>query len=1073
MINNKTFQGIAEIILYDKQKDGSLKESFRHTQHNKILISVVQDLLNRVRVFKPEQNVSGNRGNKIAILNNQEAEKFSRTQGNYIATGDPTLIADNYIRTPASDTEPASVVYKNRFLAPTTTRTFYSLGIAKDVTTVRESNGTLLVNLYTYILLNTPITQTTNQVLDINYKVFIDWGNSTSDVNYNGQKDIERLFLGETSTNNNLQIGFEKNQPIWGTIVEDEGTHLYNYWYNNNVSTYIQYFGYLPQVQDTISLTNRYGAVSKPPVGSFTRGWQYGAFLNHDKTLPTYIGRDYFNKTSNLSSVYSHSLGADKPMYDANKLANSSWKPIVEDNNLVKEFPAHYILKVNKAGGLGVGEYKIYKTGHQGWDGNKYTEAIGVPFLQFDLSNYYVYKNDPDTPVSSSFDCYNHRWNYTWSFAPNEHYFVSYVRDKGVSLFKLTSESLEVVKTYYLKDNLSMGSFIEDIDVVVENELIYVATKTGLFKIDVSTDTITEEHTGEICRAVIVGYQGKVFGVFLNQTGTDTNSNPIYAGRISSSDNYLTALPNGNILLPADLPNYTNTWRLFIDKKSTTYNMMLVVGFNTKNKWNTVSNVQAQPLYWYYWRNETEFIKKEAVKVRSNSPEYNSVSDLMCFPSNNSVICDNGIWIYPIEKYFSYNWLQVRYQFDINNGEDLKQDFINTGWNTREGRFYNWAEVGYISQDPELYIFPPNNSTVRYTPQGSRIAIGRFAENSIATYYSHMDSPGELHKAYEGEGNQYKIRVLMEHWAKITETVYHPYHGGGGITGWSEGQREPSAGQWDGNVLGNPDRLAYFVDIDLDLDANTAVIDVKGASETISRYSLRSYSHPDFGSLRTTSDKQIIMFPRVGTVCSLGFYMLSPFRYPDQDLADTFIQAYSWNGTTWVKDNTNTGPGKPLHTQTEPAVNGLSIGWEELSPTDSQDLVLNQYYNFVRTTPENMIPIEEHTPNFSFYYWWSYRRRKVKTYQTIVPSNRIIFVPESPSGTSPDIEWHSLSNSNLLTTAALNGQNIGLVESAATNPPAGTCYYHTTLGRFYFNSADVGKTAFINYTYYLKYDETE
>ena len=1083
MITNKTFQGEAEIIVYDKQSDGSLKESFRHKQHNKILIRVLEMLLRRERVFIEEQNILTSRNNKyyydggrkIGIFTNQEAETFSKKQAAVLATGDPTLIADDYIKTPASDTEPANVVYKQRFLSPAIDRTFYSLGIVEfTYTWSRADNNPSDQNILTYILLNTPISQTTNQVLDINYKVFIDWEGSTTDANESLQREIERLFFGEASTNADYQIGFEKNQPIWGTIVEDPGTHLFNYWYNWNDSQRTQYFGYLPRYEDLYNLTNRYGGNYKPGfVGSFVKGWQYGGYIKHNPELPSHIGRDYINKTSNLSSVYSHSVGATKPMYDANKLANSSWQPLISDDNVTKEYPAVYAIKVSKAGGLGVGEYKIYKTGWSGWAGNRYEEAIGTPFLQFDMSLYYVNKDKDNYNVESNFDCYNHRWNYTWSYSHNEHLFVSYVRDVGVALFKLTSESFELVKRYKLSDNPNMQFFIHDIEVLPEQELIYVATEGGLFKIDTSTDTITQEHT-ERCMCVVTGYQNKVFAVFTNEV-TDAEGVVTIEGKISSSDDYTTALPDGVNIDSSALPVWENTWRLFIDKESPDYNMVLVVGIKSKGVLHDIGGGYTRTVYILFWRNSSEYIKRQEVTCPDAYNRNRRFSDLLCFPSNNSIICDNGLWIYADQRFWKEQQ-QIRYLFDYNWGEDFKQDFINRGWRTREADYYSWVATSQISNDNSLYTFPNNRSQTLSEISGSRFAVSRFAEDSMVSIYSHMSAVGDIFKKYEGEGLQYKLRLLLEpNGSTITSPYFHPNSGGGTLDGWKEGiNLTPSTNYWDG-YHADSNRHTYFLDLDIDLETDTITGELKGSQEDYSKYSLRSYSHPDLGSLRKTVDKQIIMFPKVGTVCSRGFYMLSLFRDPDKDLKDTYIQAYSWNSTTseWEKDNTNTGPGKPLHTATEPAVNGLSIGWQELAPDDSQDLVLDQYYTFTRTTPDNMIPVEDHTPNFDYYYWFSYRRRKEKTYQSIVPSNNIIFVPDAPDGTNPDPEWHGLANTGLLIQIYLDGEKIGLTESANTNPPAGTAYYRRGLGKFHFNTADQGKTADINYVYYLKYDDTE
>ena len=1082
MITNKTFNGEAEIIVYDKQEDGSLKESFRHKQHNKILIRVIEKLLARQRVFKdqvtqyvafPVYRTVDNYGPNIGIFSNQEVETFSRKTAEVIAIGDSSLISDSYIKTPESNTEPANVIYKQRFLSPSQDITFYSLGII-DNTYKNQPTPATISNLLTYILLNTPITQTTNQVLDINYKVFIDWEGSTTDVNYNGQKDIEKLFLGDPAdeTEGNYRIGLEKNQPIWGNIVEDPGTHLYNYEFGWNIPERTQYFGFLSQLEDTFNLTNRYGGNYKPGFeGSFVRGWQYGGFRKHDPLLPSYLGRDYINKTSNLSSVYSHSVGATRPMYDANKLANSSWQPLISDDNTTKEYPAVYALKVSKAGGLGVGEYKVYKTGWAGWSGNQYEQPIGTPFVQFDMSLYYVNKNKDNYNVESNFDCYNHRWNYTWSYAGNEHYFVSYVRDVGVALFKLTSETFELVKRYKLSNNPSMQFFIHDIEVLPDQNLIYVAAEGGLFKIDTSSDTITQEHT-ERCMCVVTGYQDKVFAVFTNEVD-DGAGNITIEGKISSDDDYTTALPDGATLDPSEFPNWENVWRLYIDKESTDYNMMLITGRQPRYIIFDVPQ-RTQEVYYIYWRNNTEYVKREIVYTEDAYSRIRRCSDLICFPENNSVVCDNGLWIYATHKYWDEQ-IQVRYLFYQNLGEDFKQDFTNTGWRADEANYYSWSSVGVTSTDTNLYFFPSGNNQRFTVFQGSRLSIGRFAEDPITNLYSHMTGVSDVFKKYEGEGSQYKLQLLLgSNNCMPTSPHFHPNAGGGTTQGWLEGQDvTPAINYWDGYPSGTTNRMTVFADLDIDLDTDTININIKGAGETTPKYSLRSYAHPDFGSLRRTSDKQIICFPVVGTTCSRGFYMISLFRDPDKDLESTYIQAYSWNGTSWIEDDTNTGPGKPLHTATEPLVNGLSVGWQELSPTDSQDLVLNQYYTFTRTTAPNMIPVEAHTPNFDYYHWWSFRRRKEKSISVVVPSNQIIFVPEAPDGTNTDIEWHGLANTNLLVKVSLDGEKIGLTENSNTNPPAGTTYYVRSTGRFYFNAADVGKTANIEYVYYLKYDDTE
>ena len=293
---------------------------------------------------------------RIAISTDIYPVDYERTQvANIIAIGDPSLAGvSGYTFAEKTETTPRAGTYHNRFLTPSSSRTFNTIALVDGTTNNNTANIT--ANAYAYLTLGETVTQEINEIIDIYYKVYIDWLNSPIILNPIFQDELEYLFLSQITSgllyqNNNACIEIQSpNNPDytlrWRATEGDSFS-----------TTYTSHAAYLKR---------EYSGTASFGTNNIWFGITYGRLERNGSQLDRYKGTAGvipIKMPSTLGNVFSHSASANTYFYDANTLANSSWQPVVTDvENRTNLFPSLYALKVESSGGVGIGTYSIYRT---------------------------------------------------------------------------------------------------------------------------------------------------------------------------------------------------------------------------------------------------------------------------------------------------------------------------------------------------------------------------------------------------------------------------------------------------------------------------------------------------------------------------------------------------------------------------------------------------------------------------------------------------------------------------------------------------------------------------------------
>lgn len=1040
-------------------------------EDNIICIRALEQLINfsTTRVFNNSSNF------RIVLSSTNITPTFNiRTLTSSIfASGDSSPFINSFVFTKRNvlDTvNPSDIVYKQRFVAPTVNRTINSIALSDSIGLV--NNATATANIYTYLRLTIPIVQTNTQTLDISYRLFIDWTNSiVNNLNVNIAELYENYLFGGTYISTNSFLDASKiNSAYYNNQVGINFLESSAFPGGSNFNSALSTNAVINTTSLSLSNTaNR--NISNAPfsndtnwIGRFTSNLSTtGLFANFSTGLP-YSKVQEFNKTTNLSDVTSHSLTSALATYDVNNLANSSWRPNITDGPQL-DFPSMYILKVTQSGGLGVGRYKVYKSGWGGWYRGLWANAIADPFLSTDFS---YHENKIDF-VEDNYSAYNTRWLYTWNSTLGNETVVSFKRNYGVGIYTITDRNLILNNLW--KNNINgLGTYINGIAVAPAINRIYVAMNTGLYEINVTTNAISTLSSDK-CLAVCVGFNNQVFAAF-NTTGT--------LGRLSSSigTNWQTPLNMGTVN-PAI--NWANIWRLYIDNKNTDYQLMIIEGAMPQGVvvLDTINTTTTK--FIRRWWSNTIGVQLSTSIVYNPGTVPTVFSDLILFPSHNAVIGDRGIWVYYNDLYKSW---AVSSTDTLNISKDLETDLINSNFfiNSYVGYFHN---RGNISK---------GNSSGNNIQQGvlqrrflnkGRIAVGLFAQAPLTQFFSSGNSCGDWIKprlssdgnifsvvfticnhSYNGvyqENNSYKINTAAY---SISTTVIKT-----GTYPWN----------LTAPVTETVIRQGIFVKVDIDLTSTPAanMIDYTDIG-TSTVYALTSPQNSYIANVKVTHDKKIMLFDPQTNLVGNAIKMYSPIHVPNNDLNDILCQTWTWNNTTsqWEDDPLNNGQGKLLHSTNDNLVDGLSIQWSDLQPGNSKDLVAGQYYVFTKTSAPGQVAIEQQTPPLTFVN--SIQLRQYAQGNTIISipnTTASFFVKEAPGGSATNINWYgtnssAAANSNHISNVTINGVAGILSYGSSTTPSLGTVIINDN-GRIRVNSGDVNKTLVLNYSYAFKYDSTE
>lgn len=1068
-------KGQVTIEVKEYNKDNILQTVNTVKEDNIICIRALEQLINygTTKVF----NNAANTRIVISSTNAAPAFSFRSLTSSVFASGDSSPFIDSYVFTKRNvlDTvNPSDLVYKQRFVAPSANRTINSIAISDNATLF--NNATNTTSILTYLRLSIPLVQTTTQTLDISYRLFIDWTNSiTSGLNPNLAELYETTLLGGSLTfSSNFIISNKINTAYYNpsvgiNAIESRAMFTAGVSYstvNSAIST-----NTIALSTDTNTITN----LSTTPtantnfLGRFVSNFcNTGIWLNLNTGLP-FTQLRQFPKTTNLSDVTSHSLTSNLATYDVNNLANGSWKPNITDGAQT-DFPSMYILKVTQSGGVGVGRYKIYKTGWGGWYKGLWANAIADPFLSTDFS----YQENKLDFIEDDYSAYNTRWLYPWSSTLGNEVIVSYNRTYGVGIYTITDRALTLNNLWKINTN-GLGTYINGIASAPAINRIYVAMNNGLHEINVTTNSITTLSSDK-CLAVCVGFNNHVFAAF-NTTGS--------LGRLSSSigANWSTAL---NIGTPTPAINWANIWRLYIDNKNTDYQMMIIEGTTPLGvvAYEPISTTTTKFIR-RWWSNTTGV---QATNIISNSSSIvsspnNVFSDLILFPSHNAVIGDRGIWAYLHDPY--KGWTDSNIEC-LSASKDLETDLINSN-------AYVNKYIGYFSNRGS--IFKGNSSGVNLTNNSSntrffnkgRIGVGLFAQAPLAQFFTTGNSCGDWIKPrLSTDGNIFSVVFTMCNHSY--NSVYQENNSfnfnAGAVTIPTTVPKVTTINTVGGYITNNSEstcRIGIFVKVDIDLTSTPAanIIDYTDIG-TSTVYSLFSTQHSYIQNVKVTHDKKIMLFDNQNNLCGAGIKMYSPIHVPNNDMNDILAQTWTWNNTTntWDNDPLNTGIGRPLHSTTQDLVDGLSIQWADLQPGNTKDLVAGQYYVFTKTSAPGQVPIENQTPNITFTTSLQLRQYvQGNTTITLPNTTSSFFVKEAPGGSAPNASWYSTNsafaaNTNHISNVTINGITAILTYTNNTGPAAGTIFINDN-GRIRVNSVDINKTLVLNYSFALKYDSTE
>lgn len=1069
-------KGQVEIQIKEFDKDG--KEIIINTikDNNLICIRALEQLSTW-----PSTPVFNNTTNfRIVISSTNIAPTISiRTLTSSIfASGDSTPFINSYVYTKRdllSTTNPSDLVYKQRFVAPLANRTINSIALSDSITL--QNNVTATANIFTYLRLTIPIVQTTSQTLDVTYRLFIDWTNSISaGLDINLADVFERALFGPTTYGNSFLISSKLNTAYYNSNVginflESSAMSGADYTIN----------GFTTTNANTTSLTrsgSQVANISNSP--TFSTFNFLGRFISNFSSIglfanpSTGIGRPtigfirQLNKTTNLGSFTSHSLTSTLATYDVNNLANSSWQPSLVDSPN-PDFPSFYLLKATVSGGLGVGRYKIYKSGWGGWYNGAWTGAIADQFL---LTDFSYQENDP-TFIEDNYSAYNVRWQYTWSSTLGQETFVSYNRIYGVGIYTLTDRALTLVSQWKI-NNGGLGTYINDIDVAPSANFIYVAMNNGLHRINTTTNTITTLSSDK-CLTVCVGFNNEVFATFDTGAGT---------GRLSGTigTNWSTPLSLGGA---PPVIVWANIWRLFIDKLSATHQLMIVEGASPKGvilaTSTTNTNITRFTRHW--WSSSTGITLSTAVQTNTTNGNIVLSSDLILFPTHNCVLANNGIWIYLNTLFRGGRGFEISFLFP----KDLETDLIDSGYFFSKNRMYTLSNPATIIKGNSLNgsNFDLVSAQIRFIDRG-RLGIGLWGQAPITQITTTGIACGDWIKPrLATDGNIFSIVFTnsnhshFSYWA--TSTAYRQ-----NTSATSNASTLATISSLNFSIDQQLNlsalRIGIFIKVDIDLTGAPAANIINytdiGASNTYSLYSLHT---TQIGNIKVTHDKRIILFDNQNNLPGAGVRMYSPIHIPNNDMNDILCQTWSWNSTTstWVDDPLNNGVGKPIHTTTDTLVDGLSINWTDLQSGNTKPLVAGQYYVISRLSAPGQVPVELHTPTLTFTSGLNLRTYAQGTTTISIPNTTAsFFVAEAPGGSSPNTNWYSINSSadtNTLhiTSVTINGVSASLAYNNSNNiPSAGTILINDN-GRIRVNSADINKTLVLNYSYALKYDSTE
>lgn len=404
----------------------------------------------------------------------------------------PSVLAQGYIPSGVTsprvldNANPPYVEIQNRIDFTRTERTFYTIGLQRDNTSLPLA----------YLLLDTPCVQGAFDILDLFYRVQVQ--------NTEGEgffSDTPIAFTRSLADNSFYYFHWNAISPS----ICNAPLPIYDYkclWYGRDIGVGYPEFGSSRRMQDTSvpnlfkfksALNSNLDQDNGVIFNTFARSTNRNAYVpnlggtQNSGSLACFT----FPSDSPFQNGFTHSASATVPFFDSLKLAQGSGK-VYLSGNWSGKYPEFYRITITADGATGTSKYRWSVRNHVGFAGNTYNDAA-VPSL---------YMN-PVSPIADDIHGWRqgnndrHRWSDTQ--------IVQY-DDTGVTL-------LDVINGEYLSWSTPELPVTQARQVAVDplNQKIYVGCRvTGIWVIDVAADTITHP-IAEPCYGIDVGRNAVAF----------------------------------------------------------------------------------------------------------------------------------------------------------------------------------------------------------------------------------------------------------------------------------------------------------------------------------------------------------------------------------------------------------------------------------------------------------------------------------------------------------------------------------------------------------------------------------
>ncbi|ELS01207.1 hypothetical protein Xen7305DRAFT_00009090 [Xenococcus sp. PCC 7305] len=1008
------FKGIVKVEKYVPGDRDRTIESF--TVENKITKRTAERLfLDNLAVFTDDL--------RIAISTDVLSASYERISVDNIIVIGSTVDVSGRVFTEEIGVDPRNVTYQNRFLPPSSPRSFSTIAIVTGTT--NNDTASITADTWAYVSFGTPVDQSGVEQIDVTYKVFLDWDSAPVNLPSTFQDALQYLLLDEL-----LPLDYDAN--LLSTVVYSGSNPDYAL-----RSRAIQGSEFLATSNiRTDILKLEYQATVTFPADSYVNGLLHGQLERTGSNLDQFKGLggfvEIFPTAGTIGSVFSHNETTDAVFDDPGNKANSDWQPVITDvTNEDTILPSLYSLRVESSGGLGSGAYSIYHTTYLGGD-DSITWNQEPKFIVATQKYPYFVDDDNDIP-------YHNKWIYRWT---SDRFWVS-GNDNVVAIWQIFPEFV-IDNSYDLASSNSVTR-INDIATDPSNDKIYVATEEGLFEIVVG-GAITQL-SSDRAMAVDVGNGGEVFAYLIN-TGV---------GRLASSLNATWADAHdltGATITPENV--------LFIrcDRDSTDYNLaILELGFvapdSVAGDFGGHNNEAFAYIHW--WNNASNFASTLDLEVRVSTSMY--FSRFTLFPFNSSFTVDSGIWVFP--KYVT--------------NQNLTQLSSTRGYPRELVRQLEALGTEVVDADGEL-VFTSNVALP------TRIVVGAAQFNQeirVSTYTS--------------SGNFTFNQAGFPSYAILDGDI-----SGGTLSVCLGGYH----GVYSQNAAYNESSHLRFAGGCFDFSVSTGTPTINGYTaykgEAINKYTLSSIfssSAQQKGSANYALGGNVIKGQKGGILCfndssassgtrelaggnqfvSTHFHPIAIAAWGAPDKTGMFTYPgwstrYGWNSGSSQWEESLVLGGKPLHTASEAAPQGLEIGWQDLDLGSTNDLIIDQHYEFTRC--EKGFISDGTYPSATVK--WNYYQRPVVLYslsETIPGAPyQITLAPASSDPLWLTLDGADSSDIKIAIAGYSDNATIIFTGSPAANE---VLVSDAVAGILEFNSADETKAVTGTVLYMQKIDSTE